>query len=267
MIAVGAGASQLKRDPLDSMTPFRLNVAALFFQLLGTFFLLLDSIRVSIRLPREGIRLGGPPEVDSWIYHWASSVGFGSLFIGFVLCGFALWLSRTKNSSTLQTVTPTRVPQPLPRPQPSPSTAEKLYELLRAKIVHEDLWVQQRVSWLLGSNAFLFAAFGVLLTIQEKETSESILLLRKGLLYIVPVMGFFVSVLVFAGIAGAGLAMKNIRAEWEHLTTEAERGNLPDLRSTGAALQFGRAASWGLCGFVALAWVAILLFLRWAFTC
>jgi hypothetical protein len=63
-------------------------------QLLGTTFLLLDSIRVGVRLPKEGIRLGDPAEVSSWLFQWASPVGFGLLLIGFVLSGASLLLSR-----------------------------------------------------------------------------------------------------------------------------------------------------------------------------
>ena len=132
--------------------------------------------------------------------------------------------------------------------------------------MHEDSWVQQRVSWLLGTNGFLFAAYGVLLAIKENETSQSILRLRSELLFIVPGIGFALCLLVFAGLVGAGLAMKNVWAEWERLTTPPERTNLPDLRSTGAALQFGRAASWGLCLFTAIAWATILFFPIWLFT-
>jgi hypothetical protein len=93
------------------MRAFRLNAVGWFFQVLGTLFLLLDSIRVSIRLPREGVRLGDPPQIDSWIYHWASSIGFGCPLIGFAVCGIALWLSRPKNSSRLNT--PSEILRPL----------------------------------------------------------------------------------------------------------------------------------------------------------
>ncbi len=75
------------------MSAFRLNVAGWSCQFVGTLFLLLDSIRVGIRLPREGVRLGDPTFVDKWYYHWASPIGFFLLLTGFGLCGVALWIS------------------------------------------------------------------------------------------------------------------------------------------------------------------------------
>ncbi len=80
------------------MTAFRINVAGWLCQFLGTLFLWLDSVRVSVRLPREGIRLGDPPLIDRWYYHWASPAGFFLLLVGFGLCGIALWISRPRSA-------------------------------------------------------------------------------------------------------------------------------------------------------------------------
>lgn len=88
------------------MTAFRLNVFGWVLQLLGTTFLLLDSIRVSIRLPREGVRLGDPPEVASWIFQLAAPIGFGLLFVGFAVSGVTLWLSRLRQPNESSTASP-----------------------------------------------------------------------------------------------------------------------------------------------------------------
>ncbi len=78
------------------MRTFCLNVTGWTCQIIGTLFLLLDSIRVGMRLPREGVTLGDPPALDKWYYHWASPLGFLLLLSGFSLCGVALWISRPR---------------------------------------------------------------------------------------------------------------------------------------------------------------------------
>lgn len=81
---------------VSRMNAFHLNVAGWACQFVGTLFLLLDSVRVRIRLPREGVTLGDPPGIDKWYYHWASPLGFFLLLLGFALCGIALWISRAR---------------------------------------------------------------------------------------------------------------------------------------------------------------------------
>ncbi len=76
------------------MSGFRLNVVGWVCQFVGTLFLLFDSIRVGVRLPRQGITLGDPLGVDKWYYHYASPLGFGLLLLGFGLCGIALGVWR-----------------------------------------------------------------------------------------------------------------------------------------------------------------------------
>jgi hypothetical protein len=78
------------------MSAFCLNVSGWTCQIIGTLFLVLDSIRVAMRLPREGVMLGDPRTLDKWYYHWAPPVGFFLLLSGFALSGVALWISRPR---------------------------------------------------------------------------------------------------------------------------------------------------------------------------
>src|SRR5438132_1721927 len=93
------------------MSAFRLNVAGWTCQVLGTLFLLLDSIRVGIRLPRQGVTLGDPPTLDRWCYHWAAPAGFFLLLSGFVLSGVALWLSQRRPQTFSDVTTAPTMPQ------------------------------------------------------------------------------------------------------------------------------------------------------------
>ncbi len=86
-----------------------MNAAAWFCQILGTLFLLLDSIRVGRRLPAEGVMLGDSPALTKWYYQWASAAGFSLLFLGFVLAGIGLWMSRSRAHAA-----PDAAPAPAP---------------------------------------------------------------------------------------------------------------------------------------------------------
>ena len=136
----------------------------------------------------------------------------------------------------------------------------KVYDIVRAKVIHEDTWIQHRVSWLLASNGFLFLAYGALLTIKKEEASQQILSLRDIILQTVPVIGMLVCIAVLVGIVASNLAMKQAGSEWKRLIeSDEERRSLPDLRSTGYALWMGRLASSGISVFLLLAWVIILV--------
>jgi len=58
--------------------------------------------------------------------------------------------------------------------KPSEPTPMEIYEIVRAKYTHEDLWIQQRVGWLLTANGFLFAGYGTLFGLGYSATSGNL---------------------------------------------------------------------------------------------
>jgi hypothetical protein len=134
----------------------------------------------------------------------------------------------------------------------------KLWELLRAKIAAEDHWIQQRVSWLLVSNAFLFAAFASLLSI-DASNSLTVRALRSFSLIVVPIGGVIVAVFVFIGLEGARAAIRIALEEASKLIEQKDLKKLPSLHSTGNALQYGRLATSGITISIGLAWYFILV--------
>jgi len=133
----------------------------------------------------------------------------------------------------------------------------KTWELLRAKIVHEDSWVQQRVLWLLGTTALLVTAYAVLCTVRT-DVSIPQTLLRGYLMLLLPVFGLVLTALVLIGLIGSSLAMRAAHEDWKKLLNSTdERRQLPALHSEGYALGFARASSWGTCVIVMIAWVVI----------
>lgn len=112
------------------MSAFRANVAGWICQVIGTLFLLLDSVRVGIRLPPEGVMLGDPATLDRWYYQWASPLGFFLLLAGFSLSGVALWISRPRQRPPAgsQAAVTGGVPAPGDEPQRAVPEAVGRYE-------------------------------------------------------------------------------------------------------------------------------------------
>ncbi len=117
----------------------------------------------------------------------------------------------------------------------------EIFKILRDKVRHEDTWIQSRISWLLASNAFLFAAYGM-------SSSD------KAVTCIIPFVGFLTALLVLIGLLGTLSAFQQIQNEWKTLIPEDRRKKLPGIRSAGCALQLGGIGSYGLCVVIMLAW-------------
>ncbi len=135
----------------------------------------------------------------------------------------------------------------------------KLWEVLRAKVVHEDTWIQQRVNWLLASNAFLFAALAALTRPQAgqgSDTSTFAILLAV----LIPLVGLILGVLVLRGLRGADRAIKDTLNEWQSLSTAERRPTeYPSLASRESAVRLGRAASQGVATTICVVWTVLLI--------
>lgn len=134
------------------MTIFRLSVAGLICQVIGTLFLLLDSIRVGVRLPREGIALGDPAAVDKWYYQWASPIGFFLLLAGFVLGGAVLWLSRPRHRAQVE-------PTPIGETDPPRLPDLDVYKEIIQHWTHHSRWRERLFTGYLVSLAALATAY------------------------------------------------------------------------------------------------------------
>ena len=109
----------------------------------------------------------------------------------------------------------------------------KTWELLRAKIVHEDSWVQRRVLWLLGTTALLVTAYAVLCTVRT-DVSIPQTLLRGYLMLLLPVFGLVLTALVLIGLIGSSLVTVQVVAEvW--IGMQAGRNGMPTKASRKAS--------------------------------
>lgn len=86
------------------------------------------------------------------------------------------------------------------------------FEIIRHRLEHEDNLVNQRLSWILTSQAFLLTAYAILLnapTVLRSELHQS----HQGLLmWLIPLSGIVTVCLIWLAIVGALLAMRDLRA-------------------------------------------------------
>ncbi len=135
----------------------------------------------------------------------------------------------------------------------------RLWDLYRSRITHEDRWIQQRVSWLLGFSGLLFAAFAGVLNLSTQVTIAQTLF-RGYVLLLIPATGFLITFLVLLGLIGAGMAMDEVRREWEErMRAEEISLSLPPIHARGWPLWLGRLASWGICGVMLVQWAVVFL--------
>jgi len=134
-----------------------------------------------------------------------------------------------------------------------PTTDLDKWQVVRAKIVHEDSCIQQRVNWLLAVDGFLFIGLAALAPYAPAPIGriQSIAL---------PLFGLLASAFVFAGLIAANQAIATAIEELKLLVPgSAARKKLPSLRSTDPALTLGRVSSWGVTIASIVMWLVLFL--------
>ncbi len=116
----------------------------------------------------------------------------------------------------------------------------RFYEMIRDRIEHEDGLIVQRLSWLVGSQSFLFTAFAI--TVNGLATlSPALGELLRVLQAIIPWVGILSCALIHAGIVAAIFSMRWLRRSFEARgKTEAALGvpellTPPPIRAPGLA--------------------------------
>ena len=108
--------------------------------------------------------------------------------------------------------------------QPAPVShlsAVECYNVLRDQLQHEDNLITQRLSWLMGSQAFLFTAYAIVLNGPERPKNAIIGSLQDCLLGTVPAVGLLSAVLIYVSIIAGVLAMFNIHRFARNLCDDA----------------------------------------------
>jgi hypothetical protein len=132
------------------------------------------------------------------------------------------------------------VPEDQPAPVSHPSAVE-CYNILRDQLQHEDNLITQRLSWLMGSQAFLFTAYAIVLNSPERPKNALIGSLQDYLLGTVPIVSLLCAVLIYASIIAGVLAMLKIHRSTHHFCNDAAV-RFPSLRGRKLTLYMGFAS-------------------------
>src|ERR687892_61360 len=85
------------------------------------------------------------------------------------------------------------------------------YQIIRSQIEHEDNLINQRLSWFVAAQAFLFSAYAILLNAPSQVRLESFATQQKILFFLIPLVAIGVSILMYMTVTAAMLAMANLR--------------------------------------------------------
>jgi hypothetical protein len=126
-----------------------------------------------------------------------------------------------------------------------------VYEHLSREIAREENLINNRLTWMLTFQGFLFAAIALM-------GNEKIHLpLKSALQCIIPALGIAVAISGIMGVTAAYLAICQHRKDWEN-----KLNNFPKPGGKGLASWLGRFASGSIPIVIILAWVYLLCVLN-----
>jgi hypothetical protein len=130
------------------------------------------------------------------------------------------------------------------------------YQMVRARIEHEDNLITQRLNWFLASQSFLFSAYVINFNAPDSLRHDPRHLM---LMAIIPIMAIGVALVVFMGVLAGLIAMRHLHL-WLHRQVSREQlSNLPSLQWFPRTRGLGMAAPFGLPPLFIVVWVYIII--------
>lgn len=143
--------------------------------------------------------------------------------------------------------------------EPNKLPALTTYELIRHRIEHEDNLIVQRLSWLVGSQAFLYTAYAIILnglaTLPPNATPRFVEH-EKFLFKLLPLVSIGTCVLIYIGILAAVKAMAGLRATYR-ASIGADAALLPTIQVDRTLRRFGLSAPLLLPPLFAAVWFVL----------
>jgi|HubBroStandDraft_3_1064219.scaffolds.fasta_scaffold185476_2 hypothetical protein len=131
---------------------------------------------------------------------------------------------------------------------------EKL-EALRRRIEHEDNLVNQRLSWLVASQAFMLTAFAILLNAPLNSLIPPYYAANHLLVSLLPYAAIACVVIIWVTLAGAIWSMQLLRAKAASITLP---NDIP-VQSPRAIRSLGLVAPIGIPAIFLLLWVMLIV--------
>jgi hypothetical protein len=131
------------------------------------------------------------------------------------------------------------------------------YQIIRSQIEHEDNLINQRLSWFVASQAFLFSAYAILLNAPSQVREEGFATQREILFFLIPLVAIGVSILIYITVIAAMLAMANLRRLLKtHLDDSAL---LPPVQGYRQTFLLGQATPILIPFLFMISWIVLLI--------
>lgn len=122
------------------------------------------------------------------------------------------------------------------------SSALEHYKIIRAQIEHEDNLINQRLSWFVTSQSFLFTAYALLLNAPVQVRLPEISRQQNLLFLIIPLVAICTGLLIYTTIAAAMLAMHHLRVPVREHASRVGSHDLPPVEGYRQTHALGHAA-------------------------
>src|SRR5918998_3991634 len=131
------------------------------------------------------------------------------------------------------------------------------YQLIRSQIEHEDNLINQRLSWFVAAQAFLFSAYAILLNAPPQVRSQKFATQQEILFSLIPLVAIGASILTYITVIAAMLAMANLRRLLERHMNEEESALLPPVQGYRQTLLLGQASPILMPFLFMVSWIAL----------
>lgn len=148
-------------------------------------------------------------------------------------------------------------------PLETPPELVVFYNMIREQIRHEDNLVNQRLTWLLAIEAFLFAGFAAILTSGGLSVFQ-----KESFALIIGGFGISFCLISTLSIHAAFVSLKILREKWyetpkgnQHAVNAwiKARAKYPPITYVGRGVMRAGSAAYGTPTLIILAWIFILL--------
>jgi len=129
------------------------------------------------------------------------------------------------------------------------------YEAYRSQIEHEDSLIGVRIGWLIGGEAFLFAAYAAVLAIQTQDPNRGYFVAAHQLFLALPWMGIILASLVSVSVLAAQSSMDRLCEEFK--IAGASPLGYPDLMSIPQHRLWGHYTARYVPWLIAVTWAFV----------
>lgn len=135
----------------------------------------------------------------------------------------------------------------------------RYYEIIRSQIEHEDNLINQRLSWFVAAQAFLFSAYAILLNAPPRVRLEGFARQQEILFFLIPLVAIGVSILIYITVIAAMLATANLRRLLKTHMNEKASALLPPVQGYRQTLLLGQASPLLIPLLFLISWIVLLI--------